>query len=321
MCRTAGRAAKVAGVVTVGTPYTGGPVLAEKMVIGETGLVLEAWWMRMVGEGLSGQQVKELIRTSPGAISLLPSEAYVSTTSPPYFRPLDGSTLSTYEATMDYFKRAGYLGPDIVALAETYHDKWDGFGSAFEAQDRYHVFYTRDRYTVSAVREAEAAVLQRGRCALRLRTTTWATRRAQRSASLERLSSRTGRASGSARTRNSPLWRYKEHGSLLTDGRIIEDILHVLKGEPTEHCGDSPSAAQAEAAPAGFREHTVWGTGRVLVVDGEGKFTGVNTDGILVRDLADVTYLITDGGVVVTMPWDADYTVVVEQEGVRSMRS
>ncbi len=102
---------------------------------------------------------------------------------------------------------------------------------------------------------------------------------------------------------------------------MIADVLHVLRGEATEYCLanaalQTTAALQAAAAAGqGFRAYEVWGEGRVQVVDAQGRYTGVDENGLLVRDLPDVTYLLTDGGVIITVPAEAAYQVVTYPSG------
>lgn len=307
------RANKIAGVVTVGTPYLGAPVMAQRMVTGKTGTGFDP--------RLDAAQVKELIRNSPGIMHLLPSPAYFLNGNLPYYRPANGQLLGDYQATVDYFTQQNYIRADILDRAESYHDSYDGFDNAFFAQNHYTVLYSEDGYTPSIFRERHCDARSQALCvdvdsyALGDGTVPkW-------SASLERLSA-SKRAGVDFCSYSSLLFTY---GSLFLDDLIlndpiITDVLHVLKGEQTEHCDSQTGMAQTAAASTSFRELTVWGEGRVLVVDAQGQFIGALGPHTVVRDLDDVTYLLTSGGVIITIPENAPYQLEIHQTGSQAMQ-
>jgi pimeloyl-ACP methyl ester carboxylesterase len=305
------RAGKVAGVVTVGTPYLGAPLLAQRMVTGKTGSPAD--WL------LNSSQVKKIIRYSPGIQQLLPAAAYfVGLPSQIYYLPVTGELLNSYQKTVAYLVRHNYIRSNTLAVAEQLHAQIDGFNRNFVAQGRYAALYS-------------------------LVTTTPATFRERRcwfgsSICVDVVSWRMGDGtvpSGSADPRWLPYGArsgvnfcgclaggqsIKEHSDLFLDDRVIADVLHFLRGEATEYCFANAALQAATAAGQSFRAYEVWGEGRVQVVDAQGRFTGVDENGLLVRDLPDVTYMLTDGGVIITVPSGAAYQVVTYGAGSQPLQ-
>jgi formylglycine-generating enzyme required for sulfatase activity/pimeloyl-ACP methyl ester carboxylesterase len=305
------RAAKIAQVVTVGTPYLGAPVMAQRMVTGKTGSALD--WR------LQPSQVQELIRFSPGIASLLPSSAYFEGSRLPYYR-VDERSLTTYQTTVDYFTWRNYVRTQSMSVADSFHGSYDGFDSDFFAQNRYTVLFSKDGYTPSIFRERSCGFGAQKLCVDIDNYVPGDETVPDRSSSLKWLSS-SQRANVNFCSYSALLDKYKSHGDLFQDQRIVTDVLHVLNGEATAHCDPQTAAVQSSAAiTPGFREYTVWGEGRVQVVDAQGNFTGVDESGVLVRDLVDVTYILTDGGVILTMPSDAAYELVIYQTGSQQMQ-
>ena len=303
------RANKIAGVVTVGTPYLGAPELAKAVASGKPGTPVDF--------RLNSDQIRILARSAPGIQQLLPSAAYFTGLTAGYYQPVTGATLDTYQKTADYFVQQNYVRDNVLSMADTFHVGLDGFNNNFYAQGRYTVLYAQNRYTPSSVRER--------RCWFGGNLCIDVDRRLLGDGSVPVGSSDLRRLSADSRLGvtlcgfTGSERDYKEHGYLFLDERVIADVLHVLKGEPTVNCS-SPSSLRAAAAPTGFREFTVWGEGRVIVVDAQGNFTGVDESGFLVRDLVDVTYMLTDGGAILTMPSDAPYELVIYQTGSQPMQ-
>jgi hypothetical protein len=306
------RADKVAGVITVGTPYLGAPVLAQRMVTGKTDTALDNF-------GLEAEQVRETTRFSPGIIQLLPSSAYVTGSSEPYFQPETGATLASYQAIVNYFVQNHYIGDKIWPQAKAFHDDYDGFDKNFFAVGRYTVLYSTDRSTPEVITATKCGKNKAELCVTVKKRKMGDETVPQRSSALLPLSDT---AKSGVNFCNYSAWfqTYKSHGELLQDSRIIEDILAILDGKPTEHCPQPNMARTSTTGDEGFREYTVWGEGRVLVVNAEGKYTGVDESGFLVRELDDVTYLFTDGGVILTIPWDAPYRLELYPTGSEPMQ-
>jgi len=304
------RANKIAGVVTVGTPYLGAPKMAQVMVGGKPGTPIDF--------RLNADQVRTLVHSSPGIQQLLPTAAYVGGLRSSYYLPATGVTLDTYQKVVDYFVQHDYLSSNTLKVAETFHASLDGFDRDFHAQGRYTVLYSLATTTPSTLREKRCRFGSQELC---VDVKYWSLGDGTvplGSSDLRWLpsASRTGVGfCGYSASRQG----YKEHSDLLLDIRVTTDVLHVLKGEPTENCG-SANVGAASVGPASFREFAVWGEGRVQIVDAQGNFTGVDESGVMVRDLIDVTYLLTDGGVILTMPTDAAYQLVIHQTGSQPMQ-
>ncbi len=308
----AARAEKVAGVVTVGTPYLGAPVMAQRMVTGKTGTPIDRL--------LDSTQIKEIIHRSPGIQQLLPTTAYVGGLSKSYYLPVTGVSLNSYQEIADYFVQQNFLSGQTLDVAEAFHADLDGFDRNFYAQGRYAVLYTSDHETPSFIREKNCWFGDEDDvCGIDVERRLMGDETVPiGSSNLDRLSS-AARADVAFYKCEDSEQNFKTHGDLFLDNRIIEDVLHLLKGEAVEHC-DIETTLQASAAPTGFRQYTVWGEGRVQVVDAQGNITGVDESGILVRNLDDVTYLFTNGGIIVTMPLDAAYTLVTHDTGSQPMQ-
>lgn len=303
------RAAKVAGVVTVGTPYLGAPLMAQSMVSGKTDSPLD--WR------LSPDQIREIIRYSPGIQQLLPSSAYVSGLRSGYYLPANGTSLNTYQEIVDYFVQQGYLRSNTLQIAEEFHAALDGFDRNFHAEGRYTVLYSVASTVPTTIREKRCWFGSQNLC-VDVKYWRMGDGTVPLGSSDLRWMPDSSRA-GVTFCAYSGLGTVKEHQDLLRDTQVVADVLHVLKGEPTQNC-NAQVAARSVDAPASFREYTVWGDGRVQVVDAEGNFTGVDEDGILVHDLEDVTYLFTDGGVILTIPSDAPYRLVIHDTGSQPMQ-
>lgn len=305
---TQARADKIAGVVTVGTPYLGAPIMAKRMVEGKSGTPLDS---RLVPK-----QVQSLIRYSPGIMQLLPSAASFTGTTLPYYRKSDGSNLSTYAATVAHIIAEGRTLQGIFDQATAFHATLDGFDKYFYAAEKYTVLYSIDSFTPSIFREKRrgtSSAMDIDNYVMGDATVPGA------SASLKRLpvSSRSGVVFCSY---DAAVLSYKVHGFLFDDSRIVADVLHILKGEPAEHCDRAGTAASSVAAPAGFREISVWGEGRVQVFDAQGSFTGVDDDGIIQENLPDVTYMLSEGGVIITFPSNASYELRIIQTGEQPLQ-
>ncbi len=140
------RALKIAGVVTVGTPYLGAPLLAQRMVTGKTGSPAD--WL------LNSNQVKEIIRYSPGIQQLLPSAAYfLGLPAQIYYLPVTGELLNSYQKTMAYFVGQNYIRSSTLTVAEQLHAQIDGFDRSFFAQGRYAALYSLVTTTPATFRE------------------------------------------------------------------------------------------------------------------------------------------------------------------------
>ncbi len=302
------RANKIAGVVTVGTPYLGAPQLAHAVASGKPGTPVDF--------KLNPDQIKNLSRSAPGIQQLLPSAAYFTGLTEGYYQSVTGATLD-YTNTVDYFVQQNYVRSNVLSMANAFHAGLDGFNKNFYAQGRYTVLYAQNRNTPSGVREK--------RCWFGGNLCIDVDKRLMGDGSVPVGSSDLSRLSAASRSGVSFCGYtgsekdYKEHGDLFLDDRVIADVLHIVKGKPTVNCS-GPASVRAATAPVGFREYTVWGEGRVQVVDAQGNFTGVDESGFLVRDLADVTYMLTDGGAILTMPSDAPYELVIYQTGNQPMQ-
>lgn len=294
------RANKIAGVVTIGTPYLGSPMIAKRMVEGVIGSPLDAL--------LDNDQIRELIRFSPGIFQLMPSPASFVGTSLPYYRTKSGESLTTYASTIAHFIASGRGGQTVIQQSTDFHNRVDGFDNNFFAAGRYTVLYSKDHYTPSIFREKGCWFSSQSICMSIDNYVLGDGTVPANSATLARLNA-SARSGVSFCGYDSVLLSYKEHMDLLTDSRVIADILHVLKGEPTEHCGSATTLAAGGATA--FREIAVWGKGRVLVVDSGDLFTGVDEDGVLQQGLPDVMYMVSDGGVIITLPLAAAYKIEI----------
>lgn len=108
---------------------------------------------------------------------------------------------------------------------------------------------------------------------------------------------------------------------LLTDSRIVADVLRVLSGEAPQHCKAAAEvSSDGRTDPAAFREVSVWGDRCIQVVDAQGNYSGVGADGVIRKELADVTFLQSDGAVIVTLPPTTPYSARITQTGDRPMQ-
>ena len=267
----ANRAKKVAGVVTVGTPYLGAPVMALRMASGRSGTALDF--------RLNPDQVAEIIRYSPGIQQLLPSPAYFTDLDTAYFQPATGDVLDTYQKTANYFAQRNYLSTNILDIAKAFHAGLDGFDHNFFATGRYTVLYSQDTRTALTIGEKHCR--HASKPCIYVKEYGWGDKTVPVGSSDLRRLPEISRAGITFCGYTDSTQHYKEHGDLLLDDRVIADVIHVLKDEPTEHCVPD-TVARAAAASAGFREYTVWGEGRVQVIDAQGNFTGVDDSGFLV---------------------------------------
>jgi hypothetical protein len=117
--------------------------------------------------------------------------------------------------------------------------------------------------------------------------------------------------------------KYKSHGFLLSDARVIDAVLKTLGGQAATVCPASASIPAVPAAPtaetsaqqADMRAVEVQTTGRVSVTDAEGKITGIGPDCVVVEELDCVTFEVTGNGAFLTIPEGSDYQVIVEDTG------
>ncbi len=305
----AARAGKIAGVVTAGTPYLGAPVMAQRIVDGKTGSGADKY--------LKQYQMKEIARYSPGIQQLLPSPAYFSG-SPDYYIVKDGSPLS-YGATVDHLVDWNHINRDIMGKATGFHNDLDGFNKPFFAAGRYTALYsaayrTPMTYVQKPCSSAESEVCfvtslyMRGDATVPLK-----------SASLDQLAADT--RTGVTFCNVMPGADAKEHGGLFQDDRFIANVFAAIKGDPLQYCAPAAvSGAQVAVEAPAFRELTVWGQGRVRVVNGDGLFAGIDDAGLVVNNLPDVTYTLTDGGVFITLSLNAAYRIEIVQEGDQPMQ-
>ena len=295
------RAAKVAKVVTVGTPYLGAPKAAYVMLTGEADLL--PGYLRPVFEPAK-TYVKQIIRNSQGAMALLPSPRFFDYG--PYFFPM-GMTLDSYNATSNYF-----VGQDqngfVINKAREFHDRVDDFRANYELGGEYYILAARHLPTASAIRESYCFL---NRC---FKVDEYLMGDDTVPDVSSRLSVNGGALRGPAKVCTYGAGSVtKEHFELLADPNIRQDVLAILHGEQPQNCQIEGLSAQSAAAVSTFREMAIWGNVVVRVENDGGDYVGPNPDGTWTHMLPDVTYHFAEGGVIVTMPSNAPYRLAIQQ--------
>ena len=298
------RASKVARVISVGSPYWGSPLLTQRMLTGTTGLPFDWIWDQST--------VAQIIRNSPGAMELLPSEAYVGYGG--YFQPKGEKN------TLDYIKTIEYLGSlgantGLMDKATIFHGKYDDFSKDLYVSD-YDILTTNHLETPSLVYEYLCPYSQSSCSETRSylagdKTVPWL------SARLGGLvDSKRGSAHVCTFTKGHVT---NDHGGLFADAKVRADVLRLLKGESMKDCTAYPAAdakqADVAANPDPFRQVQVFGDVSVTITDNLGHFAGPNSEGLLENTIPDVSYEPSGSGVIMTAPTAGTYQVKILQNG------
>ena len=256
-----GRAIKVDKIISVGSPYWGAPVLSERMLTGNTGLDFDLL--------MEDNIIKDIIRNSPGAMQLLPSPHYFDYGW--YYRTGD-NLLQTYVETSEYFAGHGQNG-DLLQLAGIRHTTIDDFSqlSGVPENFKYYIFTANHKKTPSLYDEKSCWY---GTCPKPIGylpgdgTVTWFSARLAGVHDVYRGDPNKVRVCtfSAGNVRN-------DHGSLLADLFVINDVVHILKGENPVYCTyDAAQISQSPVLVTGydtFSEILVEGSSHVMVSDFE----------------------------------------------------
>jgi len=310
------RADKIAGVVTVGTPYLGAPVYYERAVGGRTGTDVD--------DRLNRDDVRTLIRNSPGILALAPSARWFSKPlqKGPTYLVYDGKELN-YDETHTFLREYNLASRAPLAMADGFHDKLDGFDRPFYADGKYTVLYSAANTQTPFQYKIGCNKADGGCKTIFIVKGPGDGTVPVESASLSLLppSAREGVAYCSYGR------GVEDHADLLRDSSVIEDILEALGTQTVKDFNCSYSAANsagtdsertAEVASTSQSQHrdiVIYGDTRVRVFDGGGNMTGPDADGILVHDATDASYQFVAGGVAVSMPVDEGARIEITQQG------
>lgn len=124
---TPARADKIAGVVTVGTPYLGAPTFYERAtggIIGNPGM----------DDRLKDDDVRALIRHAPGPVQLMPSSRWFSNPggNGPAYIMLNGVPLNDSQTT-NLLTERNIVGANALEKALAYHNNYGTFQDNFYA--------------------------------------------------------------------------------------------------------------------------------------------------------------------------------------------
>lgn len=292
------RAQKVDKVISVGTPYWGAPKLARHMREGS--LPIEALTLLTYNS-----TVRELIRNSPGAMQLLPSDAYFQQ-SGRYFM-VDEDFKNTWQETRDFFVQENQNGT-LIDGNLTLHQNIDDFRTNLSVP--YYVLTANHLPTPLYVREFPC--WYGGTCwdwysyISGDETVPWIS---------ARLSGIVGDWSG-----NAEVCTYssgKGHSELLSNLSIIVDVKSILNGgEPTNCVLSSLYQKKPNlfGLPEPFIQVALRGDSRIEVQDEAGNITGVTNEGYLINDIPNSTFDASEFGAFVTLPTDAVITVTIYQK-------
>jgi pimeloyl-ACP methyl ester carboxylesterase len=294
------RAARVDRVISVGTPYWGAPVLAKHIRAGTTTLPYDI----LVDNDL----VRQAVRNFPGAMQVLPGEAYF-TQGEGYY--IAGSTfLSTYTATTDFFVRGGQNGT-LLANARTFHRLTDDFRSSVYTP--YYVLAASHLPTVTRVREYSCwwffTCWEENRYAPGDGTVPWA------SASLV---GRQGDWSGTARVCHYPSGSIDlGHGAMMQDPKVMEDMVRLMRGLAPVNCRFSDPAAPdtTTANLEDLIQIRVIGEARLSVTDAQGRLTGFDAAGNIQRQIPGAILDLSQVHAILTLPASGAYNIAVLQAG------
>ena len=296
------RAAMVARVITVGTPYLGSPQLAYTLLTGEVNFFPSLLYLIAP----VASQVKTIARNAPGALQLLPSRPYVQKYA--YFVAKDVSQFDV-SAVHNHFAQLGKNGP-LLQSAEAFHDEYDDLGLANELQGEYWILAATNRSTLSRV--WERMVVTRGGGSFRTFTSgAYLPGDGTVTVPSATLSVNGGALRGAAHicTFDSPT--IEEHGTLLTNADVRHDVTRLIDGLAPEYCNVANDTAAASTG-SGMREVRISGHPWVSVSDPDGNSYGMDESGFVTGTLSDVTIYMTDDSIYVTMPSGAPYTVTVK---------
>jgi hypothetical protein len=278
-------------------------------------------------------QVKQILQSSPGVMQLFPSKAYFGSANEPYYDPHATSALDTYTKTVEFLIQSGEMRRNIIDKATSFHASMDGFGSNFFADGRYTVLYSLDDPTPAVGERVDCLFGLSNKCHLVVTNVSGDGTVPGRSASLATVDRADLEGVGFC-VFDGKSEDIKDHSRLLDDVRVVSDVLHILKGEPVVTCDWVQTAvavpipdttppspgAPGGGEPIAFRQFTVLGDSEVRVVDESGFFTGVAANGLIEEQLPDVTFLQSDGSVIITMPSDAPYRIEAVQRGTVPMQ-
>ena len=267
-----GRAAKIAGVVTVGTPYLGAPLMAKVMASGKPGTHGDFL--------LNSSQIKGIIHNSPGIQELLPTETYFSGRKSPYYVLDPGRTLSSYRDTMAHFVRRDYLSTNTLNIAEDFHNKLDGFDRNFYLDNgKYTALYSvASKTPLTIVEKQQCHLLWPWPCIEAGKWTDGDGTVPLGSSDLRWMSHDQRNRVEFCGYPKAPdgKQQFKQHADLFLDKSVIADVLTILRGKAPENCHADTNGPTAAAADGGFREYTVLGDEQVQVqvVDEQGERHG-----------------------------------------------
>jgi formylglycine-generating enzyme required for sulfatase activity/pimeloyl-ACP methyl ester carboxylesterase len=312
------RAAKVDKVITVGTPYLGAPNTAFVMMTGRAEIVPITGLRPMLEPAKN--DIRTIIRNSPGAMQLLPSRNYFAYG--PYYSAR-GLTLESFESTSNYFVSEGQNGY-VLQIADQFHQRLDDFRANYHLEGDYYVLAARHLPTWSSIRDNRWCIdmpdqifglplSQFRRCVSRFERDKYLWGDGTVPDVSSHLSVMGGALRGSAKV-CSYIAIDKAHNQLLSSQFVQQDVLRILEGRPEDtHCelDELSGRLKVNSVASGFREFTVWGNGYVRVEDPQGNYTGLDSAGNWAHVLTDVTYNFVDGGVVVTVPENADYRLMI----------
>ncbi len=301
------RAARVAKVITVGTPYLGAPKIAALLMAGKADLLKPSHlWEPWAADA------QAIARNAPGILALLPGRTYANAY--PYLTA-GGTRLNGFDATHEWYRTRG-ANAQLLAGAADFHSRYDSLAANLPFSGAYWVLAARDANTISGLSQVRCGATS-GWC---YGITSYAKGDGAVPEQSSRLLPQAGALVGSAR-----LCTYSgnvlDHAALLTDAAVRQDILRILLEQPPTTCVSDASgmiAADSVAALPSLREVVVRGEVDVRVENGAGGWVGLGSAGFVTGTLTDVTMEFLPGATVVTMPQGAGYRVVLRAAGATS---
>jgi pimeloyl-ACP methyl ester carboxylesterase len=271
------RAARVAQVISIGTPYWGLAVTARYMREGTVNNPI-------LNAVIDNDVARRFHRNAAAVMQLLPSPAYFQQQGAYFVN--DATLLPSWADTFAFFVDGGQNGT-LLEAAQQWHAQVDDFQQGLTVP--YAVLTANQQDAVGAVREYPCWWGENGVCwedTVYLAgdgTVPWAS---------ARLAGATGDWSGDADVCTFVAGSVSHnHGQLLADDSVITDVLHILAGEAPEFCLASGSPA---AAPPPRLQVAVMGAEVVTLDDRTGA--AAVEDGTLRRHGAQSVALLPATG-------------------------
>ncbi|MCL4859216.1 MAG: alpha/beta fold hydrolase [Caldilineaceae bacterium] len=302
------RAQMVAKVITVGTPYWGAPKLA---LVARTGLLPNFVRIPLTESRYAALPIiSQIIQNSPGAMQLLPSDAYFQYGDGPYYRDHD-RLLNSFSATRNFFvnNKGKYHSQNggLINEASQLHANLDDFNSGLNGVD-YYVLAAEHLPTYSRIREYDCGVGPWGLIpdiCFDFGVTLGDETVPYSSASLPN-------KSGPAHIIRFGKGEVEEgHGSLLQDKAIVAAIQNILVGKPPKA---SLHAAGHNEESSPYLQLVVRGEAMVYVIDDIGRRIGIDENGFIVNEIAGATYDIIGQQIFVMLPVGGTYITTIQQQ-------